>query len=406
MLFKLFNWIKINIFGKALVRVLLVLSAVAAVVFFAIKSRGPIDPVKQSQGNPAVGFRPGVDPKDYALFGDRISGRAEDELKKIRSQFQQLDEKYSGLAETLRRKEEQETRMSQELRRLREEVGRAPQPAGNQDPQKGAGPRPESDPKQDGNPFDFSSPDGVTQVLARIQKISTSPRTLAPTKKVKVARIPAGAFAKAKLLTGVYAPVNSTALPVLMRIESIGWGPNRSRIQIREGFIVGKAQGDPNSARAIIQLQTLSLVLDDGKTIELPINGYVTDSDGIQGVSGTYVYRMNEIIGLSTTASVLAKGADAFAQRNVTTSVGLLGNVTQVLKGNALEYSGLQVASGTLNKLSEVVARRADEIVPAVYTPNGKTITAIFLEGVDIQGLIPQQDAGVADPYGSLDAHK
>lgn len=240
--------------------------------------------------------------------------------------------------------------------------------------------------------------------VARIRKIEVAPGASKASQASRWVRIPAGTFARARLLTGVYAPVKEAALPVLLKVESIGWGPNGTKLPIRDAFCVGKANGDPNSARAVIQLQTLSLALEDGQSIEVSVNGYVVDSDGIQGVAGTYVYRTSEIVALAATTQGLSRGADALSQRSVSSVIGPLGNVQRALTGDAAEYAGLQAVSGTLDKLSDIVAKRADEITPAVYAPNGKEISVVFIQGVDLPGF--EIDETAPNPYQGLDAHR
>lgn len=48
------------------------------------------------------------------------------------------------------------------------------------------------------------------------------------------------------------------------------------------------------------------------------MNGWVIDSDGIQGVRGQYVWRADEILTLSSVASGASAFADAFAAKETT----------------------------------------------------------------------------------------
>ena len=64
--------------------------------------------------------------------------------------------------------------------------------------------------------------------------------------------VPAGSFGEATLLTGVFAPTTGEPLPVLFRLDAALVGPRKSRIPLRGAFLVGKAQGDANSKRAVV----------------------------------------------------------------------------------------------------------------------------------------------------------
>ncbi|MHC4606110.1 MAG: TraB/VirB10 family protein [Planctomycetota bacterium] len=219
--------------------------------------------------------------------------------------------------------------------------------------------------------------------------------------------IPAGSFGEATLLTGVFAPVNDEALPVLLRLDAALVGPAHSRVPVRGAFLVGKAQGDANSQRAVIQLQTLSYVADDGRTIEVPVNGWVIDDDGIQGLRGTYVWRAGELTAQASVSSGLAAGADALSAGETTTGASPLGTTTGVT-GNVLRFAGSRAASGALGKISEIIARRMEEIVPAVYVANGKPVTVALISGATLtdMNLEDRPDEPSRNPFSGLDAHR
>jgi conjugal transfer pilus assembly protein TraB len=195
--------------------------------------------------------------------------------------------------------------------------------------------------------------------------------------------------------------VTGEALPVLLRLDAALIGPQRSRIPIRGAFLVGKAQGDANSKRATVQLDTLSLVRADGAPIEVKVNGWVSDSDGIQGLRGQYVWRADEVLGLSALTGALSGGADALAQRETTTQVTPLGGAQGAVTGDPLRFAGYKSLSSAFTRLSDSVSQRLNEIVPAVYVANDRSVTVIFLGGVTLEGYdAPDSDAA---PYSGLD---
>lgn len=203
----------------------------------------------------------------------------------------------------------------------------------------------------------------------------------------KITHIPAGTFAKATLLTGVYAPIRSDAMPVLLRVDALGIGPNRSLVPIDGVFVVAKAVGDANSTRAIIQLETLSLVRKGGHAIEKNVNGFVVDYDGIQGLRGQYVYRLGEVGTLAIVSGGLAAGAEAVSKKHVTpvpiANVGVEDSVT----GDPVDYAAAKSVSGALTKISDIFEKRVDEIIPAVYVPNAKPVHIVFISGVTLDSL-------------------
>lgn len=216
--------------------------------------------------------------------------------------------------------------------------------------------------------------------------------------------VPAGSFGEATLLSGVYAPVNGEALPVLLRLDAALIGPARSRVPIRDAFLVGKAQGDANSERAVIQLQTISYVAESGQAVEVPVNGWVVDADGIQGLQGTYVWRAEEIAALAALTGGLAGGAEALAARETTVIASPAGSATAVT-GDPLRFAAGRGASAALSRIAEIIERRMEEIIPAVHVANGKRVTVAFISGATLAGLAPEEgtDASNRRPFAGLD---
>src|SRR5204863_5046462 len=82
----------------------------------------------------------------------------------------------------------------------------------------------------------------------------------------KSVRIPAATGGQATLMNGVFAPIAGEPSPVRLRFDAALVGPNRSRIPLRDAFLIGKAQGDPNASRVSIQIDKLSYVKESGET--------------------------------------------------------------------------------------------------------------------------------------------
>jgi hypothetical protein len=217
----------------------------------------------------------------------------------------------------------------------------------------------------------------------------------------KSLHVPAGSFGEATLLTGVFAPTAGEALPVLLRLDAALVGPQRSRVPLRGAFLVGKAMGDANSRRAVVQLDTLSALRPDGTPAEAKVNGWVADDDGIQGLRGRYVWRADEVLALSTVTGGLSGGAEAMAQRETTTQVTPLGGVTGAVTGDPVRFAGYRALSTAMGRLSEMVSRRLDEVVPAIYVPNARTVTVAFIGGATLEGY--EVPAPPASPFEGLD---
>ena len=224
------------------------------------------------------------------------------------------------------------------------------------------------------------------RIAARIRKFDF-PASAEPDSARKDVYIPAGSFAEITLLTGIFAPVSGEALPIHARLDAALVGPNRSRIPIEGAFLVGRVQGDANSVRAIVQFQKLAFVGPDGASHEVPINADVADSDGILGLAGRYVWRAEEILTLSGLSGAAAGAAEALSARETSVTTAPLGGGTSIVNGDPARFAGFRGASKGLERISETLSKRLEEIAPAVYVPNSRKATVTFLDGVSVEGL-------------------
>jgi len=223
--------------------------------------------------------------------------------------------------------------------------------------------------------------------------------------KARTLHIPAGSFGEATLLTGVFAPVNGDAMPVLIKLDAALIGPNKSRVPVTGVFLVGKAVGDANSRRVVVQLDTLSLVLPSAESHEYKVNGFVVDKDGTQGMDGVYVWRAEEILALAGLSGGASGAADAFGAAQTTTTANPLGGVTSAVTGDAGKFVLARAASAGLGKIADIIADRLKEIQAAVYVANTKKITVSFLSGVTLEGYTTKElsDDPSLRPYRGLD---
>jgi hypothetical protein len=239
-------------------------------------------------------------------------------------------------------------------------------------------------------------------VAARIQRIAVSSP---PSAQKKETHIPAGSFAEGVMLTGVFAPVEGQAMPVQIRLTSDWTTPNRGRVPLGDAFVVGKAQGDANSERAIVQLEKLSYVHTTGRTIEVGVNGYIADKDGIQGAGGKYVWRAQELLLYSAFAGGAQGAGDALSQSQTSTQVNPLGGAAQILTGDVGKFAGGRALSGAASQMNQSIAKRLNEISPAIWVPNGRRVTVILIDGATFPNLDPKEiDRGDSHaPFSGLD---
>ena len=236
----------------------------------------------------------------------------------------------------------------------------------------------------------------------RIQKIRlVGPRAAA----ARDVHLPAGSFAEGCLLTGCFAPVEGQALPVKIRLTGDWIAPNRTRIPLGDAFLIGKALGDANSERAIIQLDKLSYVHSTGRSIELSVNGYIADSDGVQGAAGKYVWRAAELVGYSALAGGVSGAGEALSQSQTSTQLNPLGGANQIVTGDLAKFAAGRGTSRAADEIQKAIAKRIDQLIPAIWVPNGRKVTVTLIDGATLAGVAPKEldHAHSRTPYQGLD---
>ena len=231
---------------------------------------------------------------------------------------------------------------------------------------------------------------------ARIMKftINQPQAKKVPPKPAIWVHLPMNSIVKGVLVTGVNAPGDSNALPVLIELTEAFYGPNGSRVPLKGCFALGKSVADlyGNTPRAKIQMVTIACVLKDNRVFESDWNGYAADSDGVFGIKGALVERTGAYF-LKTAASAFISAMSAAlaqAQTTQTASSGLgTSAVATNVTGNPVLYGLLSGLSGTANKMSSFFDKELEKIIPTVYVPAGKEVRLVSQVGLTIKGMSP-----------------
>lgn len=222
-----------------------------------------------------------------------------------------------------------------------------------------------------------------------------------------VLRIPAASAGEGTVLNGVFGPTGGEPSPIRLRLDAAILGPTRSRIPLAGATLIGKAVGDANTTRVTVQLVSLSYVKSGGQSIEVPVHGYVVGEDGMEGIPGTYLYRLEDQVPMALVTEGIAGFASALAERETTRSVTPFGGATSTVTGDPLKFAGLKAAAGSSSKIGDILTERMRELRPAVWTPAERRVTVVFLEGVSLEGMEPKEvNDGEDHPFRDLDLHR
>ncbi len=204
--------------------------------------------------------------------------------------------------------------------------------------------------------------------------------------------IPAGSYVKVRILTGVEASSNpQTPYPMLMQADYAFTGPNKTKIDMSNCFLMAKTTGDLSTERVIGQVDMLSCVRRNGKYEERPAQGYLAGEDSTFGVIGQLISKQGQVLAAAVIAS-LAKGAsDALATVQTTTSVvaGTTGapvSATNVT-GNTAAFVAGRAFTDSASLVAQWYLKYAEQLVPAIAVGSGRSIWVVLQKSIEIPQL-------------------
>lgn len=200
--------------------------------------------------------------------------------------------------------------------------------------------------------------------------------------------LPAGAFAKAVMLSGLDAPTGGLAKtnpqPVLLRLLDHGTLPNRFPSRVRECFVTAAGFGDLASERAYLRLEKLSCVLRDGTALEVALKGFVAGEDGKAGLRGRVVSKQGQLIARALVAGVASGIGNGVAQSFTSLSSSALGNVQNIDPGNIAQFGVANGFSSALDRIAQWYLERANEVYPVLEVDAGRVVEVVLNEGLEL----------------------
>lgn len=213
--------------------------------------------------------------------------------------------------------------------------------------------------------------------------------------------IPAGTFFPAVLLGGVDAPTGGQAQnnphPVFLMIDDLAFLPNRYRYDVKECRLIGHSYGDLNSERAIMRLETLSCIDDEGHVFEKRVKGHVFGEDGKAGVRGRVVEKTGQLLMRSLVAGVASGIGTAFQQQAMTYSTSPLGT-TSTINPDQVAVAGVGTGIGRgLDRLSQYYIDLAEKLFPVIEVGSQRVVDVVLTEGIDWLEVDEDDEQIVAD---------
>ena len=207
--------------------------------------------------------------------------------------------------------------------------------------------------------------------------------------------IPAGAFAKTILLSGLDASASMNASsdprPMLLRLIDHGTLPRRFQSDLKDCHCTAGAYGDLSSERVYARLEKLTCIdRKSGEVIETQVAGYIAGSDGKAGIRGVVASKDGKFLsrslmgGIFAGLSNVANPQNRQAQVNPFSGTSAFQGGPQVSPPNVGEMfaSGMaQGATTALDRLSQDYIDRAEQLQPVIQVDAGQVVDIVFTEG-------------------------
>ncbi|OJW46251.1 MAG: hypothetical protein BGO67_08520 [Alphaproteobacteria bacterium 41-28] len=205
--------------------------------------------------------------------------------------------------------------------------------------------------------------------------------------------IPAGAFAKTVLLSGLDASSSMSASsdprPMLLRLIDPGTLPRRFQSDLKDCHCLASAYGDLSSERIYARLEKLTCIeRATGEIIETQVAGYIAGSDGKAGIRGVVASKDGQFLGRSLLGGVFAGLSNVANPQNRQAQVNPFApGSAQISPPNVGEIFTSGMASGAttaLDRLSQYYIDRAEQLQPVIQVSSGQVVDIVFTEGTFI----------------------
>lgn len=206
--------------------------------------------------------------------------------------------------------------------------------------------------------------------------------------------IPAGAFAKTVLLSGLDASASMNASsdprPMLLRMIDHGTLPRRFQSDLKDCHCTASAFGDLSSERIYARLEKLTCVTrKTGEIIETQVAGYIAGPDGKAGIRGIVASKDGQFLGRSLVGGIFSGLSNVANPQNRQTQVvnPFVPGGKQPSPPNIGDMFTAGMTSGVstaLDRLSQYYIDRAEQLQPVIQVSAGQVVDIVFTEGTFI----------------------
>ena len=245
------------------------------------------------------------------------------------------------------------------------------------------------------NPYAQNPGNGGEQEARVIQKLVVGLVDTSKNLKTVETTIPAGAFAKTVLLSGLDASsamhASSDPRPMLLRLIDHGTLPRRFQSDLKDCHCTAGAYGDLSSERVYARLEKLTCIeRATGEVIETQVAGYVAGSDGKAGIRGVVASKDGQFLARSLMGGIFSGLSNVANPQNRTPQVnpfvgpGAGAKVAGPTIGETFTSGMAGGATSALDRLSQYYIDRAEQLQPVIQIAAGQVVDIVFTEGTFI----------------------
>lgn len=201
--------------------------------------------------------------------------------------------------------------------------------------------------------------------------------------------LPLGSFVRAKVLSGVEANTQEP-YPMLLQTEYAFTGPNHTKIDLSNCFLIAKAKANLSTERVLGEASEISCVRTNGEAVKRTVRGYIAGEDSTFGMTGQLISKQGQVL-LAAVLANLAKGAGEAVGAAQTTSqavAGLAGsaNATNVT-GSQTAFIAGKAAADAASIISTWYLDYAKQVIPSIAVGSGRDVWVVMLDSVDVPRL-------------------
>lgn len=200
--------------------------------------------------------------------------------------------------------------------------------------------------------------------------------------------LPTGSHVKARMVSGVEANAREP-YPVLLQLDYAFTGPNDSRIELSNCFMIAKARANMSTERVMMETDSLSCVRENGEHFKREAKGFVAGEDNTFGATGTYISKQGQVLLAAVLASIAKNAGQAIADaQKVTTITGADKAATATnITGNKAAYIGGAAMVDGASLVAQWYLEQAKELLPSIGVGSGQDVFVIMLDTVSVPTL-------------------